>query len=88
MAVGQKWVPVLGTLVNGKMDQNLRSPGGLILTHTHMNPHGFNDELNPRSKDKVHVLLLILPGGVGVSQSACFGCAARLPTLLLRPHSA
>ena len=28
--MGQKWV----TLVNGKMDQNLRSPDCLILTHT------------------------------------------------------
>ena len=25
-----------GTLVNGNMDQNLWSPGGLILTHTHL----------------------------------------------------
>ena len=34
MAVGQKYVPIFGTLVSGSMDQNLRSPGGLILTHT------------------------------------------------------
>ena len=34
MAVGQKKVPKDGTLVSGSMDQNLRSPGGLILTHT------------------------------------------------------
>ena len=26
----------MGTLVSGNVDQNLRSPGGLILTHTHM----------------------------------------------------
>ena len=25
-----------GTLVNGTIDLNLRSPGGLILTHSHM----------------------------------------------------
>ena len=25
-----------GTLVNGNLDYNLRSPAGLILTHTHM----------------------------------------------------
>ena len=27
-----------GTLVSGNMDQNLRSPGGLLLTHTHFKP--------------------------------------------------
>ena len=25
-----------GVLVNGSMDQNLRSPGGLVLAHTHL----------------------------------------------------
>ena len=25
-----------GTVVKGNVDRNLRSPGGLILTHTHM----------------------------------------------------
>ena len=30
-----------GTLVNGTKDQNLRSPGGLVLTHTHMNQPQF-----------------------------------------------
>ena len=29
-----------GTQVNGNMDQNLRSPGGFILTHTQMKPCG------------------------------------------------
>ena len=31
-----------GTLVIGNMDQNLRSPGSLILTHTHMDTESFN----------------------------------------------
>ena len=34
MAVGQKYVPKNGTLVNGHLDYNLRSPAGLILTHS------------------------------------------------------
>ena len=34
MAVGQKSVPQME--VSGHMDQNLRSPGGFILIHTHM----------------------------------------------------
>ena len=33
---GSKMGTQNGTLVNRNMDQNLRSPGGLILTHTHM----------------------------------------------------
>ena len=36
LAVGQKCVPIFGTLVSGTMDQNLWSPGGLILTHTQL----------------------------------------------------
>ena len=35
-----------GTLVSGNMDQNLRSPGGLILTHTHMGGSSFLDGPN------------------------------------------
>ena len=36
MAVGQKLVPKMQSLVNRNMDQNLRSRDGLILTHTQM----------------------------------------------------
>ena len=32
--VTPKWL----ALVGGNMDKNLRSPGGLILTHTHLTP--------------------------------------------------
>ena len=35
MAMGQKPVPK-STLVSGNMDQNLRNPSCLILTHTHI----------------------------------------------------
>ena len=34
--MGQKWVPEYRTLANGKMCQDLRFPGGLSLTHTHL----------------------------------------------------
>ena len=33
---GSKICTQNGTLVSGNMDQHLRSPGGVILTHTHM----------------------------------------------------
>ena len=36
-----------GTLVNGNMDCNLRSPGGLILTHTHV-PCAFRKAMCPK----------------------------------------
>ena len=45
--IGSTWLWVKnryrnGNLVNGNMDYNLRSPGGFILTHTHMLLFCFN----------------------------------------------
>ena len=37
--MGQKYTQN-GSLVNGNKDSNLRSPGGLILSHTHLVRHG------------------------------------------------
>ena len=39
-----------GTLVSGNMDQNLRNPSCLILSHTHVYSDCLADRLNPRSK--------------------------------------
>ena len=51
-----------GTLVRGNMDQNLRSPGGLTLTHTLVLPRG-----------TLHITDTPVLRASASAASACFG---------------
>ena len=61
-----------GTLVSGNMDQNLWSPGGLILTHTHMDMlvHGFGSRTWGILEARVRIFFEAEEISVGVSSTA------------------
>ena len=60
-----------GTLVNGKLDYNLRSPGGLILTHTHVSsPYRFVARVCPRKAPCARLRQAQRSGGVSGSVSS------------------
>ena len=60
---GSKKCTQNGTLVSGNMDQNLRSPGGLILTHTYMG-HSISHSL-PLAPPSYRLLPRCRPAGGG-----------------------
>ena len=75
MGVGQKWVPLKGTqngtLANGSKDQNLLSPGDLILTHTQIRSSRVNGDRGPH---RGHGTGAGAHGGLPVPQLTVPGC--------------
>ena len=67
---GSKIYTKNGILVNGNMDQNLRSPGGVLLTHTHMFQHLFCDQSQAARVTPTVATI------AGQSSSASFSAAA------------
>ena len=84
---GLIWLWVKNSLVNGTKDSNLRSPGGVILTHTHIMNHSCQEEMTTHSFDKGCFANIarwdLLMGTLSINLVWRFLCTLEQPVLLI-----